>query len=426
MKTKFWIKQRVFIWFTIFVIIIVNIFLYLLYFLIQTNTKYTIYNNILNEYNTIKTFIDIEKNNYYIQIPKYEIEKINNLWFFLYIWKNDKNIQTRYKKWINISNDNLIFRWDYKWYNIILEKKLIESKIIENDFFKILLILNLFLILTVLIFINYLTKIFLEPLNILINFLNKYNKKNKNILVKNHYWDTEIGQLTIAINNFIKQNNNILEKQKDFIQDVSHELKTPLMQINSNIEILEEKIDNEKILNKLIQIKNSTENINEIIKNLSFILRWENLNLKKEKINIKNYFQELIKKYTTTAKEKNIIIKLKIIDNFIIINNKYYLDRLFWNIINNAIFYNKGNNTIEIFINKNNINICDQWIWIERNEIKKIFNRFYRNKNSGLYYNNWNWLWLTIVKKICELFNWKIEIKSELWKWTCFNIKDLL
>jgi signal transduction histidine kinase len=98
------------------------------------------------------------------------------------------------------------------------------------------------------------------------------------------------------------------------------------------------------------------------------------------------------------------------------------LDRLFWNIISNSIFYNEWNNEIKIIIDKNNIIIEDKWIWINKEEIGKIFTRFYRNKNSWLYYKNWNWLWLVIVKKICDMFWWKIDIDSELKKWTKISI----
>jgi|GEM_PF-3559266 hypothetical protein len=65
------------------------------------------------------------------------------------------------------------------------------------------------------------------------------------------------------------------------------------MQIDTNVEILEEKIDDEKMLQKIENIKKASENINKIISNLSFILREENKTYKLEKINIFAYLTEL-------------------------------------------------------------------------------------------------------------------------------------
>jgi signal transduction histidine kinase len=136
-----------------------------------------------------------------------------------------------------------------------------------------LLFLNFFLIIFS-FFISYIiTKFSLKPLDNLVNFLDNYQFLKKNKILKNNYKNTEIGKLTDSINNFIKQNNNILESQKNFIQDTSHELKTPLMQIDSNIELIEEKISDERVKKRFLEIKNSTKNINEILSNLSFILK---------------------------------------------------------------------------------------------------------------------------------------------------------
>ncbi len=419
---KPWITSRVFIASNIFSILLVNIFMYLLYFLIINNIITNTYNSITNEYSTIKSFIDLQKTNIFI-LPKYEIEKLNSNEFYFYIWNNDITLQKKYKIGLIENKNEIIFRWDYKWFNIIIWKKLYELKNIKNSFIKIALILNIFLILWSLIISYFITKYSLRPLINLSNFLNYYNKNNTQKLLKNKYWDSEIWILTKSINNFIKQNNEILNKQKSFIQDTSHELKTPLMQINSNIELIEDKIKDKKIKNKILEIKKSSENIWEIISNLNFILRWEEKLQIKNKINLFNYFEKFIKKYESISKEKNIKIIIIKNTNLTIENNTYYLDRLFWNIIENAIYYNNWNNKLKIIINKNSIEIIDEWIWIKKEELNKIFNRFYRNSNSWIFNQNWNWLGLSIIKKICDMFGWKIKIESNVDKWTKFIIK---
>jgi len=423
---KLSIKSRVFISFTIFIILIVNIFAVFLFNSTKQNIILENKKSIVNEFETIKTFIDLQ-NTWIFVLPQVEIEKINNMWFYLYIWNNDKKLKAKYKIWFIENNDSLIFRWDYYNYNIVLWKKLFELVLFEQKFYEILLFLNIFLIILSFIISYFITKFSLNPLYKLSDFLNNYDFSNKNNTLKNNYKNTEIWILTDSINKFIKQNNSILDAQKNFIQDVSHELKTPLMQIESNIEMIEEKYKNMSTagsnpLKRLEQIKTSSKDINEIISNLWFILRWEEIVKNKQNINIYNYFEKFIKNYKTLADKKN--IEIKIIKNYDLIleNNTYYLDRLFWNLLSNAIHYNKWEWEINIIIDKNKITISDNWIWIEKSEIEKIFSRFYRNKNSTLYYNSWNWLWLVIVKKIIDMFGWKIEVESEINKWTKFII----
>ena len=420
MKIKLWIKHRVFLSFSIFIIITVNIFTYFLYFFISENIKTNISKTIISEYETIKTFIDLQSTNIF-SLPKYEIEKINKMGLYFYIWNNDKNLQKKYKIWFISNSKQIIFRWDYKGFNIVIWKKFTDLENFKKSFNEINIILNIILILGVFIISYFLTYTSLKPLLKLSEFLNNY--KNDNIKLKNNYWDTEIWILTKSINKFIENNHSILESQKRFIQDTSHELKTPLMQINSNIELIEDKIKDKNIKKRLLSIKESTENINTIISNLWFILKWEEIPKIKEDINMFDYFNKLVEKYKISLEEKN--INIKIIKNYDLIlkNNTFYLDRLFWNILSNAIAYNKWNNNLNIIINEDNISIKDEWIWIDKKEIDKIFNRFYRNKNSWLYYKNWNWLWLVIVKKICDMFWWQIDINSEIWKWTEFIIK---
>jgi hypothetical protein len=72
MKNKLWIKTRVFLSFTISIILIVNIFTYFLYFFVSENIQQNINKSLYSEYETIKTFIDIQKTNIF-SLPKYEI-----------------------------------------------------------------------------------------------------------------------------------------------------------------------------------------------------------------------------------------------------------------------------------------------------------------------------------------------------------------
>ncbi len=420
MKSKFWIKTRVFLSFWFFIIIITNIFATLLYIFVERSFIANMQRNIESEYENIIQKIDKSENNV-INLSDEEEQKLANKWLFLVVWLNDQSIKNNYRLWGFIYEENYIFRWEHRGYDIVIWKNIRDLEWIKQYIVDTTLLLNIFWLFVAFIISYFITNRVLKPLLKLSEFIRNYEINENKKLIINKYWSSEIWQITDSLNSFIAKVKENLDSQKSFIQDTSHELKTPLMQIETNIELIEDKITDEKITKKLENIKKSTANINKIISNLWFILRWDEKIIKKQKINVWTYIREFSKQYTEIADTKNIKIKITEKKSLEIDNNTYYLDRLFWNLISNSIFYNSWDNIIEIIIDEKSIEIIDEWIWIESYETNKIFSRFYRSKNSNLYDDQWNWLWMTIVKTICDKFWWKIEIKSVVNKWT--NIK---
>jgi len=127
-----------------------------------------------------------------------------------------------------------------------------------------------------------------------------------------------------------------------------------------------------------------------------------------------------VKKYSWEKKKINLNLDTK--DKDIEIEaNKNYFYILLNNIISNAIKYNKKSGTLWISIWENFITISDSWIWIPKDETKKVFERFYRTKNHK--WVEWHWLWLSMVEKIAKIYNWKIEIESIEGVWTKVKIR---
>jgi signal transduction histidine kinase len=93
---------------------------------------------------------------------------------------------------------------------------------------------------------------------------------------------------------------------------------------------------------------------------------------------------------------------------------------LLWNILNNAMRYNKDWWNINIFLDSKSIIIEDSWIWMDQNELNKIFDRFYQV--GGKLNQEWFGIWLSIVKKILDLYWFKFKLESEVWKGTKFII----
>ena len=417
-SNKFWIKTRLIISLSFFIIIVTNIFATIIYAFVESNFFKNVKNDIEVEYINVEKYIKNNNNFVFKKIPIEIEEWINNRWLFLIIWENQKDIIENYKLWYYIYDENLVYRKDYLNYNILIWKNIKDINILKKSIKDTLFFSNVISVLVVVLISYFISNRILKPLLKLSRFLNNFDISKENRLIENPYWESEIWTITNSINKFINKIKETLESQKSFIQDTSHELKTPLMQIQSNIELIEWKIEDNKIKKKLDEIKSSTENMDKIISNLSFITRWEKTFANKEEIIISKYLKSLLLEYETQAESKNIKFEIDLKEDFILVNNYYYLDRLFGNIISNSIFYNNWNNTTKITIEKNKVTINDNWIWIDIDEINKIYDRFYRNQNSNIYNDKWNWLGLTIVKKICDNFWWDITINSEKNIWT--------
>ncbi len=214
---------------------------------------------------------------------------------------------------------------------------------------------------------------------------------------------------------YLEQN---LDDMNDFIDNASHELKTPLAIIDSSLWIMKEK----KIFDMNL-ISKSQDEILGIIKLIETLRDLSNITTisKKQKINIWNEIKNISSKYFDKIKEKNINITFEIIENFELEINKNYFYMMFSNILSNSIKYNKNNWEIKIFTINKSLIIQDTWIWIPKDKLTKIFNRFYRVKSHRD--REWFWLWLSLVKKICDTYNWQILVISEENIWTKMIIK---
>ena len=223
--------------------------------------------------------------------------------------------------------------------------------------------------------------------------------------------------------------NSIKDKKevKKSIEDISHQLKTPLTSILINIENITENPNMENNIKEkfLKEIKRETYNIKELIETLlklsKFDINTVEFNNKETKIN--ELLQEAINKTSTLADLKNIKINIKGITNTKIICDQKWQTEALSNIIKNAIEHSKENNKIDIKVetNKiyNQITITNYEAYIDEQDQKHIFERFYKAKNAK---EESIGIGLALAKSIIEKNNGTINLKSNEKK-TDFIIK---
>ncbi|UOD35376.1 GHKL domain-containing protein [Deferribacteraceae bacterium V6Fe1] len=269
----------------------------------------------------------------------------------------------------------------------------------------------------------------LKPVSIMKNLTQEISEKNIGVRVPVGEADDEFSQLAKTINKMLDRLQYSFKKQKDFLYNTSHELKTPLSTIRIGIDEsllnTSEEIP-DKIKYNLTIMRKRILKLEKLIKDLLNLsaLEAENV-IDKKSINIANLLKSLIDDYEILTKAKNIKINCNIEYEKDILCDEKKIYRALSNLIDNAIKYNIENGTIEISIKKSGkfllISISNTSMEISKEELPLIFEQFYRIEKSRSEDEGGSGLGLAIVKKIIELHNGNIKVESKN-GWTTISI----
>ena len=190
-------------------------------------------------------------------------------------------------------------------------------------------------------------------------------------------------------------------KQKDFIYDASHELKTPLAVIMSNISCLKDNPKEKKWLNN---IENESNKMNDLIKKLLTLAKTEREDYPKLEGNLSKTIELSSISFEAVAYEKGITLEYNIQDNIKFNYNENDIKELISILLDNAIKHSYDNEKIKINLNKENNNIILEVInkgdEIKKEDEEKIFERFYRVDKARTRNENRYGLGLAIAKNI--------------------------
>ena len=224
------------------------------------------------------------------------------------------------------------------------------------------------------------------------------------------------------------------QMRKDFVANVSHELKTPVTSIKGFTETLldgamEEKETLESFLSIILKESDRLQSLIYDILELSKIEN-EGFSLSIQHLNLILVLSETIKIIEGKATEKGISITFeKPSDELFIEGDVYRLKQVFINIISNAVLYSPNDGKVTVYLEESPkkviVHVKDTGMGIENTEIPRIFERFYRvnkarDRNSG-----GTGLGLAIVKHLMEAHKGKVTVKSEFGKGTIFSIELL-
>ena len=375
-------KLIIFTLITFGIIILLNVMLYY-----QVNKNYN--NKIVNIISTIKE-----------KYPEIKDDEIFD------IIKN--NVKT-----------NTFNRYSFDLDGIVLIK---ENKTIFVSYFIILLFIYLISCLVYLTIIINNDKMKEKEINEVIKIIEEINNKNYSFKMKDineedlSLLKNEIYKTTIMLNEISEISKKDKKELEESLEDISHQLKTPLTSILIMIDTLldDEDMDQNTREDFLRNMKREVMNINFLVKSILKLSRLDTNTVKfiSKKESVKEIINEAILNVSLLSDLKNVKIETNLSDSFIICDYKWQIEAL-TNILKNSIEHSYENNKVLIESSENNayvkIIIKDFGTGIAKEDINHIFERFYKGKDSD--YDSIG-IGLALSKSIIEKQNGKISVES--------------
>ncbi|RXI98520.1 HAMP domain-containing protein [Anaerobacillus alkaliphilus] len=221
------------------------------------------------------------------------------------------------------------------------------------------------------------------------------------------------------------------QMRKDFVANVSHELKTPVTSVKGFTEtLLDGAAEDEALRNRFLKIIwDESERLQSLIQDLLDLSKIEQskFQLNWQRVDLSMLTDDIIVMLSNKAEEKGIMLSKTKEGSGVIEGDPLRIKQIMINLINNAITYTQKGGRIDVFIqeysDKVYFSVKDTGIGISKEEIPRVFERFYRVDRARSRNSGGTGLGLAIVKHLVEAHNGEIVVESEVGKGTAFTIK---
>jgi two-component system phosphate regulon sensor histidine kinase PhoR len=252
------------------------------------------------------------------------------------------------------------------------------------------------------------------------------------IRVAPHVRDSETGGAIIVVSDFTEEWKNEQDKNR-FVSMVAHELKSPLAAIINYINVIQTGMfdaNAPKVHEMLDRCKIRGEALLELIRDLLYINKREAGKVEKsiEKLNLREVLFSQLEFYKVQADGHRIALTLKAAQEgpYFVKADRSDLDRIFMNLISNGIKYNRDGGNLAVELGREDgfvrIGIKDSGIGMTNEEIKNLFQEFYRVRNSKTSGISGTGLGLATVRRVLGEYNGRIAIQSEPDKGSTFTV----
>ena len=264
--------------------------------------------------------------------------------------------------------------------------------------------------------------LFLDPMKELALALQVVEKGNYNVEVSTKVQNRELRTVMKRFNRMAKEISSVEMLKKDFISYFSHEFKTPITSIHGfSKQLKDHRLDSEKQIEYADIIYTESERLINMSSNVLMLTKLEH----QTKLLDKNTFQvdEQIRRSLLVLEKKWTVKELDLdldLDEVTIESSEELIKQIWLNVIGNAIHYSNHGDQLAITAKYDGefvkVRICDSGIGMPDKVRERVFEKFYRGEGTGA--KSGNGLGMSIVKRIVDLCQGKIIIKSQKGKGT--------
>lgn len=259
----------------------------------------------------------------------------------------------------------------------------------------------------------------IRPVHDITEAARKITRENLNLRVGLPRHQDELYTLAGTMNNLLNRLQDAVEREKQFTADASHELRTPLSSLKGTLEVmLRKERQPGYYIEKTRQNLESVNRMSGMVEQLLLLARLEDKvgGMKTQKIKVETLVHASLVNIHNLLDEKNLQINLQVNPGAEVYSDPFMLGQILENLLSNAAKYSKANGEIGIRWEedgqKKTLVIRDNGIGMDSNQLKKIFERFYRADTSRSFSVKGNGLGMPIVKRLCDILALKISISS--------------
>ena len=225
-----------------------------------------------------------------------------------------------------------------------------------------------------------------------------------------HFADDEVGQLATALDSYADRLHHLVERDREFNADVSHELRSPLTVITGATELLLAQPDLEpKVRTRLLRIARAARQSADITTALLHMVRAEQgIDKDSTAHNVGRIVNEVVHLYEPLVGNKQLALRVEEEDRVSVIAPESVVAVTVGNLIGNAMRYTLEGEVV-ITIGNGCVKVEDTGPGIPEKDLERVFDRHYRGQNIT---GKGSGLGLAIVKRLCELYGWSIHFSN--------------